>query len=555
MNHFVSELIQALAAPWLAMANMLSPLLSNAADRPGVESDHTVAAFAVSVAVMGILCCWWTAWTHARLRAFQRHYRRETGRLEAILRFRGRLLAAGRHRILVMGDGLDSPISFGGASQLLAQCMKGPDARRLAEVLDELLRDGQTFELDVQIDGMKSIAVRGQPIGRRAVLFFEDARIEAQQLDFQAILEALRIPIWIRNRDLSLRWANAAFLKLTQSTTVEMAQRLQASIDRSERDLAHSAQDGDQVINARRYTMVGGERRAIALNLDGIGEGLIVGHAVDVTDTMRAENEVRTRAEGYADLLNRIPVAIAGFDKGRRLQRYNSAYQQLWCLEATWLDTHPSIDDILDRLRNAGRLPEQRNFVAWKQQHLQTFDDSTRYVDEAWHLPGGKSLHVQAQPDLDGGVCYLFEDRTDVMKAQSKLNLLLEVQRAMLDNVEDAMLLFGPDGKLALCNSAFLKLWHLTDEQVAASPHFTEMAALCADTVGRDGCWDIVAAGVMSPDPESYAAWGKVTRCDGKIVSLAFARLANGATSVTFKDLTDIERFSEFLAGEGSAAA
>jgi len=44
--------------------------------------------------------------------------------------------------------------------------------------------------------------------------------------------------------------------------------------------------------------------------------------------------------------------------------------------------------------------------------------------------------------------------------------------------------------------------------------------------------------------PESLGEWSKSRRADGKLISLALARLPNGATVVTFSDLTDFERFT-----------
>lgn len=58
-----------------------------------------------------------------------------------------------------------------------------------------------------------------------------------------------------------------------------------------------------------------------------------------------------------------------------------------------------------------------------------------------------------------------------------------------------------------------------------------------------------------SAHPEHLGEWSKARRADGVLMSLALSRLPNGATVVTFTDLTDLERFTAEQAGVLQAAA
>jgi hypothetical protein len=49
---------------------------------------------------------------------------------------------------------------------------------------------------------------------------------------------------------------------------------------------------------------------------------------------------------------------------------------------------------------------------------------------------------------------------------------------------------------------------------------------------------------VNSATPETLGEWSKTRRADGVLLSLSLSRLPNGATVVTFTDLTDLERFT-----------
>jgi PAS domain-containing protein len=204
----------------------------------------------------------------------------------------------------------------------------------------------------------------------------------------------------------------------------------------------------------------------------------------------------------------------------------------------------PRLNQIFDRLRDLRKLPEQRSFAEWKQEQSPSFDDLKGPAETFWHLPDGKSLRVVVQRHLLGGIFVQFEDISEKLKLEAAVTLPSQVQRATLDTIDDGMAIFGTDGRLVLHNSKFGKMWQLTEEELALQPHFAEIANLCTARIGRDGIWGIVSWGVNSANPESLGEWGNARRSDGKAISLALSRLPNGATVVTFTDLTDLERFS-----------
>jgi PAS domain-containing protein len=215
----------------------------------------------------------------------------------------------------------------------------------------------------------------------------------------------------------------------------------------------------------------------------------------------------------------------------------------MWGLDAHWIDTRPTYGEILDRLRETRQLPEQSDFHVWKRSHLQLFDASASGSEEFWHLPGGKSLRVTGRPHLLGGIFLVFEDVSEKLRLETSFNLLVQVHTATLDAVGEGIAIFGPDGRLVLHNKTFASLWHLTAEELAGQPHFTNVARHSRSHVGHDAIWSIVAAGLSSNEPERCNEWGKSTRADGRTIALTMARLPNGATMATFSDLTDLGRF------------
>lgn len=247
----------------------------------------------------------------------------------------------------------------------------------------------------------------------------------------------------------------------------------------------------------------------------------------------------------YQEAFDQARDAIALFEPDGKLALSNLAFAQLWQLPQSWLSTAPVIDSIIDRLREEGRLPEQPDYHRWKHDFLAAFHNDAGVPEQIWHLASGKSLRVTAHRRANGGLAYRFEDITESLSQRSTYAMLVKNKKALLDKLTDDVAVFGPDGRLRLCNIAFALKWQLSDEEAAASMHLRDLAHLCATRIGRDNTWDIVASAIASDTPEMFNEWSTIMRQDGAVLSLALSRLPDGATLMTTTDLTDLVRFED----------
>ena len=65
----------------------------------------------------------------------------------------------------------------------------------------------------------------------------------------------------------------------------------------------------------------------------------------------------------------------------------------------SWLATHPRDGEILDRLRQGRRLPEKADYRDWKKSWLASYGSNCPAIEDQWHLPDGRTLHVVADSD------------------------------------------------------------------------------------------------------------------------------------------------------------
>lgn len=257
---------------------------------------------------------------------------------------------------------------------------------------------------------------------------------------------------------------------------------------------------------------------------------------------------VETRFRSF----DRLATAFAVFDENERLTHFNQAYVDLWRLDPAWLATHPRDNDVLDRLRRDRRLPEQADYRSWKQNWLAAYG-SNRQVEDEWHLPDGRTLHVIADATPEGGVTYLYENVTERLALESRYNAMIRVQRETLDTLREGVAVFGSNGSLKLCNSAFAALWRLNPQELECEPHIDEIIAKCRVLYDNAVEWELTKAAVTDIVPERRAYESEFDRADGSVIACAALPLPDGGTLLTYHDITDAKRVERALIDRSEA--
>jgi len=537
--------VMACALPTPALADILPTL----GERDLVLAAVTTGAVALAVAA-GL---WAVAEQKVTLR-LRRALRVAGARTRAAVGERDALLSAGKEALIVWGRDGSGPYSYGGAEAAIDSCLAGADAIELSRALDALSEKAESFALRAHDRNGHPIHFRGRAVGGMAAVWVEpEQKVKSQSLDFRGMLDALPIPVWLRDRTLSLVWANRAFVEASGTANAETAISTQTSIEKSEHDLAAMARNAGQIHEARRFAVIAGQRRALAFTHQPMDDGTIVGSAVDVTENVQADAKLQQHLDAHSDTLDRLATAVAIFSRDQRLTFYNRAFSLLWGLSETWLDSHPGDGEILDRLREARKLPEQRDYHAWKRERLGLYGAAQEYLpEELWHVPGGKTLRVVTQPHPFGGLTFLYEDVTERIALESSYNTLIKVQSATLDTLNEGVAVFGPDGKLKLHNASFARIWELAPKDLAGEPHVRAIAAACAEKFGDAEIWEGLIQAIVSGSG-ARRDLGEIERNDRTILSLALSALPDGAILVTFVDVTDRFRIESALRDRNDA--
>jgi PAS domain-containing protein len=453
-------------------------------------------------------------------------------------RFYQALIGNSKLPIAILGRDIRCPVSFCGGAEILQECLSGPDAADVARALDALLRRGIGFESVLHGPGNREIVMRGTPVGRSCVIYFSTGKPAEGRSAILDALDAIPIPIWVRKADRSVAWANKAFSSIPGE---------QKAAENWEGSLAADVFHGAGAVIGRRSVVANDQYRYFQMNLAALSDGGLVGVATDVADMGSVEKRLRRTTEVCAQLVEHAPFAMAVFGSDQRLAMHNTQYALLWGLSESWLQSRPSKSEIIDRLRDERKLPEQKNFQQWKRFQLEPPAGADMKTTEVWHLPGGKSLRVVTTAYPEGEQSIMLEDISELLALEASLNRLSQVQKATIGALEDAVAIFGPDGFLMLHNPSFEELWRLTPSELSNRPHCADIARICDARMGRDEIWQVISDAISAMVPTTIIDIHETRREDGRHISLTLSRLPDGMTMAVFSDLSDLDRFEAML--------
>ena len=155
-----------------------------------------------------------------------------------------------------------------------------------------------------------------------------------------------------------------------------------------------------------------------------------------------------------------------------------------------------------------------------------------------WHLPDRRTIRVVTTLNPEGGVTYLFDDVTERLDLERRFDALIRVQGETLDNLAEAVAVFGSDGRVRLHNPAFARMWRLSPEALAERPHIETVTTLCQPLHGDDATWQALRTAITAID-DRVPLNCRLERRDGSVIDCATVPLPDGATLVAFQDVTD----------------
>ncbi len=397
--------------------------------------------------------------------------------------------------------------------------------------------------------------------------FEKTAVKKAERLEqLQAAFDSLPQPRWIRDKEGTILWVNDAYtdaVGLTHKAILAEQKELSVSVRKSEKKtdekpltgkaLAAKALKTNEKQSSEGHINIAGKRilmKIIETPLEGLN--LTLGLTEDISEREEIETALKRYQSSNIELLEQLRTAVAIYAADERLEFYNSAFAQLWDLEDGWLNTRPKLGEIMEKLRETRRLPEQADFRKFKQSWLDMFTALIEPYDDMMYLPDDTALRMLVVPHSMGGLMMTFEDVSSRLQLESSYNTLIAVQKETLDNLGEAVAVFGGDGRIKLWNPAFSRLWKLNPEDLEGNPHISTLVDKLSGFFSKDE-WEERKNELAAKALDRMMHEGRLKRTDNTLIDFNTVPLPDGGVLITYIDVTDTVRVENALREKNAA--
>ena len=551
----------------------------------------------IALVLLGLLLAAWTVaaawavlWARGRERraeAAQRHAKRlgrmvdESPALPLLVRADGKIEAPqrlagwlGLETVPQYLTELDGGRIDGGGGGLTTEQLN-----QLTEAVRRTQRTAAPFRMVATPRGSKrSLALRGHLAdpqvspGGAALLWvfdFSDSESELVQLrgeaqrareDFSALvglIEAAPMPMWFRGPDGTLRLVNHAYVEAVAGRDaqqvvadgIELVERVDGL---TAQQIALQAAAKKLPIERMVSATIDGQRRALKVSDLPLGDDGIAGYAVDVEEMEEVSRSLRAFREAQRAMLDQLSAGVAQFNAKRQLTFANQPFQRIFALKPAVMLDPPPFERLLDLARDAGRVPEARDFPAWRREKAAWFQASSAQ-EEAWTLTDGTHLRVVAQPLPDGGMMLIAEDRTEQLRLAATRDTLLRTRTATFDSLFESVAVFTPDGRMQLWNRRFAADWGLDEEFLDTHPRIDTLLERIGARLARPARAKAVGDAVRAATLDRKQTGGRAVLASGRTLEYAGVPLPDGNGLLTVLDITDSQKAEEALKQRNAA--
>jgi PAS domain S-box-containing protein len=311
-----------------------------------------------------------------------------------------------------------------------------------------------------------------------------EAALRASETLLGAIMDNVPAMIYLKDRDGRYLHANPAVLARHQKSAedfigkrphdvfpLDLADELvafeEAVVERGEpieRQIMSALPDGKKAV----VQMV---KFPVSDQVGGISAvGTI---ALDVTRLLETEQAIKENESIIRNVLENVTQGVVMYDQARRVTFWNERYQEIFDFPEHILKLGASNERLALYLAERGDLGDgapgelvndlMRN--AW----------SGAASRNELTIGGARTFDVLVQPTPDGGLVSTYTDMTDRKRAEDMSARQTNLLETTLENMDQGILLFDPEGYVVLSNTRTRELLELPESVLSDRPHITDI--------------------------------------------------------------------------------
>jgi PAS domain-containing protein len=351
-------------------------------------------------------------------------------------------------------------------------------------------RDGDSTRLILQGDPARRLD--GDTLHR-----MEMARAELRLM--RGSLSNTHNPIFARDRDNRMIWANRAYLELAadlgfaNNTTEDDPPELFPPLEPVR---------GGSSVRRDCLTEPGGDIEHW-FDICAVDAGpRIMTFTMNVDALVQAEKAQRNFVQTLTKTFAHLSIGLAIFNRDRQLALFNPALVDLTELPVSFLSARPTIRCFFDMLRENQMMPEPKNYSGWRERiGTLVAAASDGNFQETWSLASGQTYRVTGRPHPDGAVAFMFEDISHEISLTRSFRSELALGNAVLDQMDAAMAVFTADGILVFSNAEFREVWGFDPDSSFADTSISDALATWRKKSNSASAWVQVEHALTAAEP------------------------------------------------------
>ena len=378
----------------------------------------------------------------------------------------------------------------------------------------------------------------------------EKKHLEKNFLLQQDLLDNLPFPVWLRDDFCKIIYCNKKFAELIPNKNrdeiidkhIEITGTTGESVSLKLAEKTHRNKRADKittgvVVNGNRITVEAFENPFYAeQNLE---KTYSAGCLVDINELDELRRNLKQYQEAQLEILGSLGTAFAVFNQNMNLDFYNQSFATLWNLKNDYLNNNFSYLTFLDIIRENRLLPEVPDYKSFKNDEAKKFSQIIEPTSDLLHLPNGKTVRRMRSPYPMGGIVFAYEDISDRLAATSAYNELMSRQNDILENIFDAVLIFGVNGRLIFFNNAYVDLWNADKNFLKTEPSFNDVLDSQKSFFRQNDDWTILKKGISDNILSMVSKIITLKRNNGDILQLSIANLSDGSLMVCYRKSID----------------
>ena len=361
------------------------------------------------------------------------------------------------------------------------------------------------------------------------------SKIDASELD--KILDFLPVYVWQKNRNLQVTYCNEAYAKALEASKDYVIANNVKLISASRRGVyVDQSLYSTKPKKNTEHVVINGSRRLLSIEETPFTkDGKSTGVAIDITDKEEIETNFRNYQKHTEEVFNNISVPVAIFDANTILVFANQAIIRMFSVAEVDIYKNYKFADIMNYLLTRGSIIASEDILKYKAKAKELFQEVIEPHCTTIHLTNGNVLSVTITPNHSGGLVFVFEDITDKVQLERKVNSVSSIYRKTLDAFSEGAIILESDSKIKIANKVALDLWRREKIEAYIGDFFQNSSQLLT----ADSKIQLMDTSLLAMISERVAFSKQLQFLSGETIRCEYMPLPDGLGIMRFVNISD----------------